>query len=64
MMHSDAEVIGRLLAEDQAFQELLKRLPDHLHAQADYLYQEGVRVADIEQEFAADLMPDAPGPQE
>lgn len=47
-MITEEEAVARLLAEDKKFQKLLKELStDEDKAEADYLYQEGVRVADI-----------------
>ena len=48
-MITEAEVILRMLFEDVAFEELLRKLPEDLHGEADYLYQEGVKVSDIEE---------------
>jgi DNA-directed RNA polymerase specialized sigma24 family protein len=43
----DYDTVGRLIEEDAKFTALLKTLPEDKRAEADYLYQEGVRVADI-----------------
>lgn len=52
-MKTDRDVIAEFYAEDAAYTKLVQRLQGNEEAlqEADYLYQEGVRVAEIERMF-------------
>jgi galactokinase len=52
-MKTDAEVVAEFLEEDRLYTKLVQRMQGNEEAlqEADHLYQEGVRVAEIERLF-------------
>jgi hypothetical protein len=52
-MKTNLEVIQEVLEEDRLYAKLVQRMQGNEEAlqEADYLYQEGVRVAEIERMF-------------
>lgn len=52
-MKTNLEVIQEVLEEDRLYTKLVQRMQGNEEAlqEADYLYQEGVRVAEIERMF-------------
>lgn len=59
---TDVDAATKLVLEGDLFSKLMNVLPEALKGEADFLYQEGVPVADIAAQFGYALM-DAAGPR-
>ena len=55
-MKTDKDVVAEFWKEDKAYKKLVRRMKGNVEAlqEADHLYQEGVRVAEIERMFDED----------